>query len=398
MTFGEFELHDVPLQSEVSFLDFDGVVTFAGSFERSDRRYSVEETICIAPADLDLRERELVTLLQQHKPILFLVNVLPIGLHISPQTDLFRRIAQKFRIQLAGGEHSTPFVESCVPEFADYVRRFGTGYVTLFPSDKYKEDFTSLCIAENFVFGTAWANKLFILPSAVPERVKQVPQIVASAILGVLEYRRRMSRALPDWVSGFSFSKEAELREKATELHMQAAKFEAEVDTYATFKGALCLQSDPLVETVRKLLQNFFAITLKIDDKCIEDATLNDGEGNIMAVFEIKGVKGNFTRNQVNQVDSHRERLNIPSSKPGVLIVNTMLSALSLSEKDERPHPDIIKKAAADNVLLIRTLDLLRYSDAVERGVLTRESFRATILGNAGWLRVESDNAAVIRK
>ena len=48
-----FELTDVPLQSDVSFLDYDGVVVTAGAFERVKRSgsfvHSDEHMICIAP-------------------------------------------------------------------------------------------------------------------------------------------------------------------------------------------------------------------------------------------------------------------------------------------------------------------------------------------------------------
>ena len=71
------------------------------------------------------------------------------------------------------------------------------------------------------------------------------------------------------------------------------------------------------------------------------------------------------------QVDDHRERQEVPPNTPGILIMNSLMNSDSLEDKDQRPHPDIIKKAAADGVLLMRTLDLLRYASAVEDGSLT---------------------------
>ena len=137
-------------------------------------------------------------------------------------------------------------------------------------------------------------------------------------------------------------------------------------------------------------------IELQIDDKCIEDATLRDDKGEVIAVLEIKGVKGNFSRNHVNQIDSHRERLALAPTTPGILVVNTMMSAESLDDKDARPHPDIVFKAKADNVLLIRTLDVIRYANAVERKILTAKSFRTHLLESTGWLHVEVDGASVV--
>ena len=185
---------------------------------------------------------------------------------------------------------------------------------------------------------------------------------------------------------------------QATDLHCQLVQIEGQIDSYISLKGALAYQSDPLVEVIRDLLDRFFGISLTIDEKFIEDATLRDIDGNIQAVFEIKGVKGNFARANVNQVDSHRERLNMLASVPGVLIMNTFMGVNSLQEKDQAPHPDIIKKAVADRVLLIRTLDLLRYADGIEKGTLTKDDLTKVILTEAGWLKVENDKAQVVKE
>ncbi len=87
----------------------------------------------------------------------------------------------------------------------------------------------------------------------------------------------------------------------------------------------------------------------------------------------------------------------MPANTPGILIMNTLMDAASIKDKDKGPHPDIIEKAAADGVLLVRTLDLLRYANAVEKGILTKQMFRNTILREAGWLKVEGDTAKIIR-
>ena len=48
-------------------------------------------------------------------------------------------------------------------------------------------------------------------------------------------------------------------------------------------------------------------------------------------------------------------------------------------------------------MLLIRTLDLLRFADLVERGIKTKEEFKNILLSESGWLKVEGDNATVVK-
>lgn len=136
--------------------------------------------------------------------------------------------------------------------------------------------------------------------------------------------------------------------------------------------------------------------TLVVDDRCVDDATLRGDGDSIIAVFEMKGVKRNFSRADVGQVDAHRERLGLPAGTPGILIMNTMMVADSLKAKDQAPHPDIIKKAVAEHVVLIRTLDLLRLADAAEAGDLDREQFRRDLLRDSGWMTWKEGRLSVI--
>jgi len=85
---GDFEIDDEPLEASISFLDYDGIVLFAGAFEKvnSYTKHNVlygnsteTEITCAIPDDLDLRERELFTSIRKDKiaifPILFALSI-----------------------------------------------------------------------------------------------------------------------------------------------------------------------------------------------------------------------------------------------------------------------------------------------------------------------------------
>ena len=394
-----FELHDEPLRSPVSFLDYDGVVTVAGAFE-SYRDSFPPEMVCIARADLDLREREFFTAAQQNKTAIFLVPHLPTRIghgSVEPDCDLFRRVAQRLDVYWDCLDNPDPAIDSLIPEFKDFISRYGTGYVILSHDKDNEEWIKPICASSQEVFGLVAGGKIFFLPCTVAQTHDQIVQIALAAVEAAIAYRKRISTDLPEWVAEFSFGREASLQTEVGDHYKRLIELNEEIGQYGKFKGALCYQSDPLVGVVSRVLDRFLGLTLCIDDKCIEDAMMKGDDGEIIAVFEIKGVKGNFTRKNVNQIDSHRERLGLSTDTPGVLIMNTIMSAASLQEKDQPPHPDIIKKAVSDNVLLIRTLDLLRYADCVEKGVLARDTFKKDILAEAGWLKVENDTAQVVK-
>lgn len=393
----QFELTDAPLRAEVSFLDFDGVVVCAGAFARMRGSARGQTYESISDPELDQRDREALSAVKRGLPIMmFLVPATYIESHfIGLPSDLFHRVAIRSGFDVASAGRSAA-VDCLVPEFKEYIERFGTGYVKLTPKAGFQEYFAPICTEGSVVFGAAIGNRVFVLPSVSIDRIDQSVDIVACAIKAMLAYRERVSRAMPRWLEEFSFLKERELKFQAQAARAQLEDLEARAGSYASFKGVLCFQSDPLVKAVCDLFSCFFGINLQVDERFIEDATIVDASGNVEAVVEIKGVNTSFKRGHVAQVDAHRDRLGLPPTIPGLLIVNTMHGASSLLEKDVAVHPDIIAKAISDNVLLVRTLDLIRYADAIDRGLLSQEVFRQTILGSTGWLRVDENGIAEV--
>jgi hypothetical protein len=253
-----------------------------------------------------------------------------------------------------------------------------------------------ICGARHFLSITL-LEKFFFLPCINPSTHKQAVDAAAAATKSVIAYRKRISKEKPQWISEFSFSQEQSLINDAKDLQQRLNQIETKIDSYRNYKGALCYRSDPLVDIVINIFQKFFDINLFKEEEFLEDASLKDESGSRTAVFEVKGVNSNFSRQNINQVDSHRERLGLQPNTPGILVMNTLMNAKSLNEKDQSPHPDIIKKAVTDNVLLLRTLDLLRYADGVEAGIFKKEDFLDILLGQSGWLKVGDNKCEIVK-
>lgn len=403
-TADEFDLYDVHLKSPESFLDFEGVVLFGGVFECPANSYEPEEEwICRAPHDLDLRERQFWTAIEQGRIIVFLVPALHVDyttIHRGrpPQYDLFKRIIAKSGIPWETQEEPNSLVSSNVPEFRAYMEQYGSGYVCYELPQRDTLEANVIATTDRRTFGFAIGSKLFVLPAVYPQSHDHAISMAVAALQGAIAYRARMMKRLPEWTGDFHFSQELELKKRADALRTELAEIDSSISEYASVKGALCYQSTPLLEVISEIMNRFFDIALNCDEKFIEDASITDDEGNILAVFEIKGVKKNFSRADVNQVDSHRERQGLPPETPGLLVMNTFRSPESLEDKDTPPNSEIIQKGVAENVLLIRTLDLLRYADGIEKGVFSKDEFRETILSKTGWLKVENETIEVMVK
>lgn len=88
-----------------------------------------------------------------------------------------------------------------------------------------------------------------------------------------------------------------------------------------------------------------------------EDFWIVGPEGDV-ALAEVKGVNTNVRREDVNQVDSHREAAERPPAFPGLLVVNIFRGHDTLEQR-QLPIPDqTLTHGANSNVLILRTQDL----------------------------------------
>jgi len=405
----QFDIHDVPLGHPDSFLEFNGVVMLAGIFEKagpqppppSGGRRRLRALDCINTEELGRRLRESHSLLGKGDYLVFLVPQLLNAKECETKIDhpdLFRRLMADLQIDIRPRSASIGNAPCLVPEFLRYLERHGAASVECIPLAGSELRLTEICRGSQGATGFVVNDGLYVLPCHVPQTHDSALDMVDLVASCVVEYRQRISVELPAWLTEFRFTREATLLEKAAALRRDLEDLESGLSVYERYKRVLAAKSTPLVDEVVAMLSNVFGLTVRRDEKFIEDACLIASDGSIEAVLEIKGDGGSFKRADVGQVDGHRERLGLPATGPGLLIMNTCMKAASLPEKDKGPHADIIKKAVGDNVLMIRTLDLLRYADLIEQGKRSVEDFRRDILAKAGWLKVENGTVEIMKE
>ena len=120
-----------------------------------------------------------------------------------------------------------------------------------------------------------------------------------------------------------------------------------------------------------------------------EDLMLVDSEGESVALVEVKGVSRGVAREHVNQADSHRERNAMPPEFPSLLIINTHIkNSMAVADKDQSVPAEQIQHAARNNILVLRTLDLLNLASLHLSDKLTSEEVVELLTKSRGWLRV----------
>ncbi|MBX3394019.1 MAG: hypothetical protein KF841_01490 [Phycisphaerae bacterium] len=394
-------LYAAPLGHPKSFLDFDAIVLYAGIFEqRSPGSYdyiAYIRTDVRNASDLNRRDHELNTCIDEDRPIIFLVPDLPrnVGYPATDDNDLFRRFLNRNEFEWYHSKQPETF-EAEIPEFEEYLRRHGVAHVGFKFGDEIIDSIVPINDSKRHCVAWEFLQRIFVLPAREPSDQEDAISIAESAVESVLNYRERLVKQLPKWTAEYRSQRESLLLDSIASISAQLDKSKEELADIEARKNLLTQKSDLLVFHVAKLLEEQLGFKIQKDDVKIQDASILDDNGGIRVVVEVKGSSGSFGLKEIGQVDSHRKRVNLDPGTLGWLIMNTKLGATSLQEKqDDRPVPDVQQRARDDNVLLIKTLDLLMCVDLIERGILDREELSATLLGSNGWLHVEDDRIVV---
>jgi len=149
-----------------------------------------------------------------------------------------------------------------------------------------------------------------------------------------------------------------------------------------------------VVETLRE----GFGFKVDDSDEFKEDIKILNENDEPIIFGKIKGTNAGVKREHVNQVDSHRERAGLSSDSPAILIINSHIkNARNLEEKDKEVVRDQVRHADKLNVLVLRTLDLLRLLELFKNNKITKAMVSELIIKNGGWLKVENDSWKVIK-
>jgi len=189
-----------------------------------------------------------------------------------------------------------------------------------------------------------------------------------------------------DWVKNFDIGKEKALKESERNLEEKLQEIKSELTNLMGFKKMLCLKNDKLIEPII-LLFNSLGIKTFRKEKFEEDFWICDEVGKKAIICEVKGTRKSIARKHINNLDNHREMSDLSAEFPSLLIANTFSEATSLKEKDADISPDIIKHAVNNNILIIRTLDLLRLFGHISNKKMNVNKLINLLECNVGWLK-----------
>jgi hypothetical protein len=249
------------------------------------------------------------------------------------------------------------------------------------------------------IVGMILWNHHFFIPSLLPdntkERIEEYFILLADALTSTYN---KLLYSIPEWVNEFKFSEEVKLFDRMKKILADVKGINTQLEQFQRYKRILLFDSDILVEAVVEVLRQGFGLNVDESDEYREDIKILNDKGTPIIFGEIKGTNGGVKREHINQVDGHRERAKLDPKFPAILIINTHIkNSRTVAEKDKVPQKEQVIHATNMNVLVLRTLDLLRLLRLSMKDKVTKKEILTILKGNCGWLKVTDHNYEVVK-
>lgn len=309
-----------------------------------------------------------------------------------------RGVVRKMKVKPQGTD-TVPVVDELTP----FIREYGS---TGFTFELYKPDAVHIICETKYydlsdIAGFA-AQKgdglLYVLPVSPPPGNEH--PFMCTLTHGILAHSQRVKHpSAAPIVKSFQFAKEKPLLAERDELKKKVADTEEHIKAYDEKKDILFLRDDPLADRLAEWLTKYMVIATRRHEQYIEDFWLLDENGNDVAICEAKGVNTNVKREHITALVLHREERDLPDDFPSILIMNTFANATTIKQKDRQGVGRIERRRATrNNVLIVRTLDLVRLLDLLEQGRLEQTEVRALLLNETGWLKASDKELEIVKE
>lgn len=398
-----FRLHFEPFDTDKRFTDFDGVILFQGIFEEKQTSTPVyygssKMAINSDRKELDKRDKEVSLLLQNGGFICFVLTKKFIDRDDygdTSSTDLSKRYLnmRDFYREYLGDRYT--HLHCVRNEFTHFLSLYGAACTHFY---KYRNDieWTVMCKVGSHVTGMILFDNCFFVPTLIPES-HQVKDYFIKLAEALLSTRNKLLLELPEWVVEFQFSEEVILTRRQGKVTKLLDSIHEKLNSISQNKRCLIADGDSLVDSVSDIFRVGFGFAIDNSDEYREDIKIVNDENEPIVFCEVKGTNAGVKREFVNQADSHRERANLPPDFPALLIINTHIKhSHSLDDKDKEVPIDQTKHANKINVLILRTLDLLRLLKLFRDGSITKKEVLDLISNNSGWLKVSNDSWEIV--
>ncbi len=283
-------------------------------------------------------------------------------------------------------------------EFANYLHNFGAGSISFTLSGNSEEADVICCDAKGNVAGfclQCGRGNLLFLPYLRHSKL-DFDEAMQTLALGIVTYLSKIATEEPEWVKSFVFAQEKPLLKSKRELEAKIKDVDADLVPFKNRRAVLWQRDYALQDSVPRFL-NELGIEIRQDESFEEDFWIVQG-GKDVVIAEVKSMNGNIKRQDIAKLDGHRKAREKPDDFPALLVANTFATLQDVREKNERIESNECKRATADHILVMRTIDLINIYELIAQERLELSRFIETLLTESGWLKVDASGCTVIKQ
>ncbi|MBE3128423.1 MAG: hypothetical protein IMZ60_01960 [Actinobacteria bacterium] len=376
------KLYFCAMDEVVKFQDYDGVVIFQGIWDQSQRDL------------LDKRIKEVFHLYKKNSFICFLAdkNVEERAFDLANQ--IFRKMLPGISCTDVGKFYNLKIYRD---ELKAYMDEYGIPNLmfNIYSDKGYEVIISKLDTKE--VAGFCFNGKIFYLPCHIVHRDEEsMKRLFTLLCNGLVSLYKKYQWTIPEWANDYKFIKEIKLINNKKEREKELSEINKKINVFMNYKRVLILSDNQLKEAVADMLERGFRFRVDRKEEFIEDLKISyynkEEKKYYKALVEVKGVNRNVDRQSINELDSHRDRRNLKSNFPGILIANTFIkSSNSIKNKDKPISNDQIEHARRNNILILRTIDLIRALNIIINDDQKYPFLVKKLFTEKGWLEVKDD-------
>ena len=163
------------------------------------------------------------------------------------------------------------------------------------------------------------------------------------------------------------FSSEEDLYLEINSLLEQVNRLESQARSWRDYKGILTTSGSQLRNRIVAILESVFDFHVEVaaDRK---NAVITEDDHRPILLFQSSSTDKGIDKDFIDQIHMYRESMGLSKSLRAILFVNSDMASKDIRARAEKGVvEDIVRYAAAQNVLIVRTIDLLLLMRQLEK-------------------------------
>jgi len=208
-----------------------------------------------------------------------------------------------------------------------------------------------------------------------------------------------MTEEYPAYLEEMEVGDERTLRARIDALTTELGVLTRALDDARRGKRILLIDGQDLTNEVFRFLHEDLGIdvTRKVHGDEEELWLPQDDDRPASLVMVASSDTGNVTKHDVAAAMMRRAALGRDEATPLFLVVNTFRTSQRLVERDTMVPSDVVRRAAEDNILVCRTMDLVRLGQRAGNGFPAGAQLREALSSGGGWFEVDPSLTASAR-